>query len=43
MSWTLLSPAIIVGWAVLLMGLERVFPYRPQKLFRLGFFTDLLG
>lgn len=43
MSWTLLSPTIIVGWAILLMGLERVFPYRPQKLLRTGFFTDLLG
>jgi len=43
MSWTLLSPAIIVGWALVLIGLERVFPYRPQRLFRTGFFTDLLG
>lgn len=43
MSWSLLSPAVIVGWALVLMGLERVFPYRPQRLLREGFFTDLLG
>jgi sterol desaturase/sphingolipid hydroxylase (fatty acid hydroxylase superfamily) len=43
MSWTVLSPAIIVAWAVVLIGLERLFPYRRQKLFRTGFFTDLLG
>lgn len=43
MSWTLLSPCIIVGWALVLMLLERRFPYTPQKLFRVGFFTDLLG
>src|SRR3954465_14349770 len=43
MSWTVLSPAIIVAWAVVLIGLERLFPYRRQRLFRAGFFTDLLG
>ncbi len=43
MSWTLISPAIIVAWAVILIGLERALPYRRQKLFRPGFFTDLLG
>lgn len=43
MSWTLLSPAIIVAWALILIGLERLFPYQPQRLFRAGFFTDLLG
>src|SRR5258706_7007018 len=43
MSWTILSPAIIVGVALLLMGLERIFPYAPQKLLRAGFFTDLTG
>ena len=43
MSWTILSPVIIVGVALLLMGLERLFPYAPQKLLRTGFFTDLLG
>jgi sterol desaturase/sphingolipid hydroxylase (fatty acid hydroxylase superfamily) len=43
MSWTILSPTIIVGWALVLIGIERVFPYKPQKLLRPGFFTDLLG
>ena len=43
MSWTLLSPLIIVAWALVLTGLERLFPYSPQRLFRTGFFTDLLG
>lgn len=43
MSWTLLSPTIIVSWALVLMGLERLFPYNRQKLFRTGFFTDLIG
>ena len=43
MSWTILSPVIIVGVALLLMGLERLFPYAPQKLLRTGFFTDLLA
>lgn len=44
MSWTLLSPLIIVSSALLLIGLERLFPYQPQqRLFRTGFFTDLLG
>ena len=43
MPWTLISPAIIVAWALILMGLERLFPYAHQRLFRTGFFTDLLG
>lgn len=43
MPWTVLSPVIIVAWAGVLIGLERLFPYRRQKLFRPGFFTDLLG
>jgi sterol desaturase/sphingolipid hydroxylase (fatty acid hydroxylase superfamily) len=43
MQWTLLSPAIIVACAVALIALERIFPYRPQRLLRPGFFTDLLG
>jgi len=43
MSWTILSPTIIVAWAIALMGLERLFPYRRQKLLRAGFFTDLIG
>jgi sterol desaturase/sphingolipid hydroxylase (fatty acid hydroxylase superfamily) len=43
MSWIILSPAVIVAWALVLIGLERVFPYERQPLFRAGFFTDLLG
>ncbi len=44
MSWELLSPILIVGFALVFIGLERVFPYDPrQKLFRRGFFTDLVG
>jgi sterol desaturase/sphingolipid hydroxylase (fatty acid hydroxylase superfamily) len=44
MPWTLLSPIIIVGVALALIGLERSFPYEPrQRLFRTGFLTDLLG
>ncbi|HYQ17030.1 MAG TPA: sterol desaturase family protein [Polyangiaceae bacterium] len=43
MSWTLLSPAIIVAWALILSLLERIFPYNRQRLFRPGFFTDLVG
>lgn len=44
MSWTVLSPVIVVGSALLLIGLERLFPYEPrQRLLRTGFFTDLIG
>jgi sterol desaturase/sphingolipid hydroxylase (fatty acid hydroxylase superfamily) len=43
MSWTILSPVIVVAWALILIVLERVFPYQRQPLFRTGFFTDLLG
>jgi sterol desaturase/sphingolipid hydroxylase (fatty acid hydroxylase superfamily) len=42
-SWTALSPIVIVGSALLFILLERVRPYdRDQKLFRAGFWTDLL-
>ena len=41
MSWELLSPIIIVSWAIFMIVLERIFPYdKGQKLFRVGFFTD---
>ncbi|HKY41037.1 MAG TPA: sterol desaturase family protein [Polyangiaceae bacterium] len=44
MHWAVLSPIIIVGWALILIVLERVFPYEPrQRLLRTGFFTDLIG
>jgi sterol desaturase/sphingolipid hydroxylase (fatty acid hydroxylase superfamily) len=44
MPWEVLSPLLIVGSAGALIGLERLFPYdRRQRLFREGFFTDLIG
>lgn len=44
MTWEVLSPLIITGAAVLFVILERIFPYDPgQRLFREGFFTDLIG
>jgi sterol desaturase/sphingolipid hydroxylase (fatty acid hydroxylase superfamily) len=44
MSWAVLSPALIVVAALLLLGLERLFPYEPrQRLLRTGFFTDLVA
>ena len=42
--WTVLSPCLIVGAAIVLMALERRFPYRPgQRLLRDLFWTDLIG
>jgi len=38
--WEILSPIIIVSWATFMIVLERLFPYKEQKLFREGFFTD---
>jgi len=44
MSWAVLSPLLIVAAALLLIALERLFPYEPrQKLLREGFFTDLVA
>ena len=44
MKLALLSPVIIVSSAVLLILLERRYPYEPkQRLFREGFFTDLVA
>jgi sterol desaturase/sphingolipid hydroxylase (fatty acid hydroxylase superfamily) len=44
MTLRVLSPIVIVGCALLLIVLERRFPYEPrQRLFREGFFTDLIG
>jgi sterol desaturase/sphingolipid hydroxylase (fatty acid hydroxylase superfamily) len=44
MNWVVLSPVVIVASALLLIGLERSFPYESrQRLLRTGFFTDLLG
>lgn len=44
MTWAILSPCLIVGGALVLIGLERLFPYDPrQRLLRQGFWTDLVG
>lgn len=44
MAWSVLSPIVIVAGALVLIALERRFPYAPtQKLFRPGLFTDLVG
>ena len=44
MTLSLLSPLVIVSSALLLIVLERRFPYEPrQRLLREGFFTDLLA
>lgn len=44
MKFAALSPIIIVSAALLLILLERLYPYEPrQRLFRQGFFTDLIG
>lgn len=42
--WTWLSPAVIVVGALVLIGLERRFPYEPrQRFLRPGFWSDLVG
>lgn len=38
----LYSLAVIVGFSILMIVLERVVPYDQQKLFRRGFWTDLV-
>jgi len=44
MKLALLSTVLVVSAALLLIVLERLYPYEPrQKLLRPGFFTDLLG
>lgn len=43
MSWAILAPAIIVGGALVIIALERAFPYDPQRLFRPGLAVDLVG
>jgi sterol desaturase/sphingolipid hydroxylase (fatty acid hydroxylase superfamily) len=43
-NWQVASLIIIVGTALAFVGLERIFPYdRGQKIFRKGFFVDLIG
>jgi sterol desaturase/sphingolipid hydroxylase (fatty acid hydroxylase superfamily) len=44
MDLHVLAPAIIAGFALLVIALERRFPYdRGQPFFRRGFWVDLLG
>ena len=42
MSLELLSLTIIVGWALVVIALERLFPYDKQPFFRDGFFNDFV-
>src|SRR5262249_59677627 len=43
LSWEVLSPALTVAGAVVIIALERLSPYDPrQKLLRKGLFTDLV-
>ncbi|MEO1335669.1 MAG: sterol desaturase family protein, partial [Myxococcota bacterium] len=37
-----MSLTIIVGWAIIVIGLERLFPYDRQAFFRDGFFNDFV-
>lgn len=40
----ILSPILIIGAGIVFVILERFYPYNPgQKLFREGFWTDLIG
>ena len=38
----LISTTLIVAWALLIIVLERKFPYEPQRFFRREFWTDLV-
>jgi sterol desaturase/sphingolipid hydroxylase (fatty acid hydroxylase superfamily) len=41
--WEILSPAIVLVAALVIIALERIFPYdRGQPVFRAGFFNDLV-
>lgn len=40
-GWTVVAPALVVGWALLLWCLERLRPYVRGSFLREGFFTDL--
>ena len=43
MPWEILSPFLIITGALVLIGLERLFPYdKGQKLIRDGFWVDLI-
>src|SRR5262245_535200 len=40
-SWEALALPLTIAWALLMIALERLFPYdRRQNLFREGFFLD---
>src|SRR5215471_2460121 len=42
--WSILSPLLIVSMALVLIALERRFPYhRGQRFLRVGFWDDLVG
>lgn len=44
MPWEVLTPIIIVSGAVVIIALERLYPYdRGEKFFRDGFWVDFLG
>lgn len=44
MSWTLLAPIVIVAGALVIIALERRWPYdRGQRFLREGFWVDLIG
>lgn len=43
MTWAVLAPLIIVGGALAIIALERVFPYDDQRLWRRGLGVDLIG
>jgi sterol desaturase/sphingolipid hydroxylase (fatty acid hydroxylase superfamily) len=43
LTWATLAPFLIAASALLLVALERLFPYDRQELLRDGFGTDLLG
>lgn len=43
MSWAVLAPLIIVGGALVIIALERAFPYDRQRLWRDGLAVDLIG
>jgi sterol desaturase/sphingolipid hydroxylase (fatty acid hydroxylase superfamily) len=42
-SWTILSPVLVVAGALVIIGLERVRPYDHQRLLRAGLAQDLIG
>lgn len=43
MSWAVWAPLIIVGGALVIIALERAFPYDRQRLWRRGLAVDLIG